>query len=469
MPLAPFLRPLGTALAGLTLLALAPLSARAGELRAAAASVPINPAPGTPLAGYYSPRGATAVLDDLHCKALVLEQDGTRVALVVCDLISLPRRTVLDARKLIEKQTGIPGAHVMISATHTHTGPVLVRDSARDRLDGGDSDLGRRYTESLPELIAKAVDQANRNLAPARVAAAVAQEGGLSFNRRFFMKDKTVSWNPRKLDPDVVRPAGPIDPDVAVLYFEAARARPVATYVNFAMHPDTVGGEAVSADYPGVLARLLGECKGAEMVTVFANGCCGNLNHRAIGWADRQQGPQEARRIGTVLAGAVCRTYPLLKPVAGGGLRAGSEVVKLPLAPVSKEDVARAQEVLKRVRDPKTTFLEKVKAYQVLDVAARDGKPWEVEVQVVALGDQVAWVSLPGEIFVELGLAIKKASPFPCTLIAELANGSVGYVPDRAAYAQGNYEVVSARCAEGSGEALVEAAVRLLKETAAGR
>jgi hypothetical protein len=131
------------------------------------------------------------------------------------------------------------------------------------------------------------------------------------------------------------------------------------------MHPDTVGGDGVSADYPGVLARLLAEYKGTEMVTVFANGCCGNLNHRNIQWAD---------------------------------------------------------------------------------------------------GDQVAWVSLPGEIFVELGLEIKQGSPFRHTQIAELANGSIGYIPDEPAYAQGNYEVVSARCAKGSGEMLVEAALRLLKE-----
>src|SRR5262249_51122137 len=158
-----------------------------------------------------------------------------------------------------EKQTGIPAGHVMISATHTHTGPVVTRGSARDRLDGGDNDLGRRYTEALPELIAKAVGQAHGKLAPARLAVAVGKEDGLSFNRRFVMKDGTVSWNPRKQDPDIVKPAGPIDPDVGVLYLEAPPARPVATYVNFAMHPDTVGGEAVSADYPGVLARLLAE------------------------------------------------------------------------------------------------------------------------------------------------------------------------------------------------------------------
>jgi neutral ceramidase len=83
---------------------------------------------------------------------------------------------------------------------------------------------------------------------------------------------------------------------------------------------------------------------------------------------------------------------------------------------------------------------------------------------VIALGNEIAWVSLPGEVFVELGLSIKKRSPFRQTLIAELANGSIGYIPDRRAYAEGNYEPVSARCAAGSGEMLVEAAVRLLKQ-----
>jgi hypothetical protein len=65
--------------------------------------------------------------------------------------------------------------------------------------------------------------------------------------------------------------------------------------------------------------------------------------------------------------------------------------------------------------------------------------------------------------------ATPKASPFRYTLIAELANGSIGHIPDRPAYAQGNHEVVSARCAAGSGEVLVEEALRLLKELAAAR
>src|SRR6185295_19412212 len=105
------------------------------------------------------------------------------------------------------------------------------------------------------------------------------------------------------------------------------------------------------------------------------------------------------------------------------------------------------------------------KAFQVLDVALRQREPLEVEVQVVSFGQQLALVSLPGEVFVELGLSIKQASPFTYTLIAELANGSIGYIPNKPAYLEGNYEVVSARCAAGAGELLVTAAVKLLNES----
>jgi hypothetical protein len=436
--------------------------ALAAELQVGAAAVVINPPEGTPLAGYYSQRGTKSVLDDIYSKAMVLQVGETKAALVVCDLISLPRYVVTEARRQIEASTGIPGAHVMLSATHTHTGPVLARESALDELVGATSDLGRRYTEKLPELIAKSVAEANKKLAPARASAAVGREDGISFNRRFHMKDGTVSWNPAKRHPGIVRPAGPIDPDVGVVYFDTPKNAAVATYVNFALHPDTVGGEGVSADYPGVLARALTGFRGSDMVTLFANGCCGNINHRDINWLDPQKGPHEAHRIGTLLASSVLRTTPHLKPILADALRVKSEIVPLPLAPITEADVAAAKDVVKRVKDPKTTFMEKVQAFKVLDVAARKGKPLEVEVQVIALGDQVAWVSLPGEIFVELGLAIKKASPVRHTLLAELANGSIGYIPDKTAYPQGNYEVVSARCAEGSGELLVAATLRLL-------
>jgi hypothetical protein len=104
-----------------------------------------------------------------------------------------------------------------------------------------------------------------------------------------------------------------------------------------------------------------------------------------------------------------------------------------------------------------------VEAFRILDIESRKHQPYEVEVQVITLGKELAWVSLPGEIFVQLGLAIKDGSPFKVTSVHELANGSIGYIPTRQAYPQGNYEVISARCEQGSGELLVDAALSQLR------
>ena len=438
--------------------------AHGGELRVGAASVVITPAVGTPMAGYYSERAAEGVDDDLHAKAIVFEQDGAKAAVVVCDLISMPRPVAEEARRLVQQSTGLPPERVMVSATHTHTGPVLPAGSSRDPSEEGAADTARRYVQSLPQLIAKSVADANAALRPARASLGVGREEHLSFNRRFFMTDGTVGWNPGKNNPRIVRPAGPIDPTVPVVYFETPDGKPIATYVNFAMHLDTTGGNRVSADYPHALAELLRALKGPEMVTVFSIGTAGDINHIDVGSAAPQQGLAEARRIGTILAGEVLKTYARLQPVKTSAPRARSEVVKLELAPISPADAERARKTAVKFGKDAPTFLERVEAYKVLDVAAREGKPIEAEVQVIALGDDLAFVALPGEIFVELGLAVKQGSPFRHTIIAELANGSVGYVPTRHAYAEGNYEPVSARCAAGSGEKIAETAVRLLKE-----
>ena len=433
----------------------------AGDLRVGASAVVITPPPGTPLAGYYGMRASAGVLDDIFAKALVFEQDGARAAIVVCDLISLPRHTVLDARALIEKQCGI--TDVLLAATHTHTAPVLARESSMDELVGATSDVCRDYTARLPALIAEAVAKAHAQLAPARAFAAKGRVENLAFNRRFWMDDGTVSWNPGKKNTGrILAPAGPHDPEIGILYFADAAEKAAACFVNYAMHPDTTGGLKISADYQGVVARRLGEMKSPAMLTLVANGTCGNLNHVNVWWPEPQTSPGEAVRLGNILAGAVSEAWPRLAEVKTESLRTRHELVKLALPEITEADRAAARETARHAKDAK--FMDQVQTFRVLDVLAREGRPWEVEVQVIALGDEVAFVSLPGEIFVELGLAIKAASPFKHTQIIELANGSIGYIPNRSAYAEGNYEVVSARCAAGSGEKLVDAAVRMLKE-----
>jgi hypothetical protein len=454
-------------LAALLTLALAP-ALHAAELTVGAAATDITPPRGCPMAGYYSVRGAEGTHDPLFAKALVLEKDGVKVALVALDLISTTRGLVDETRKLVEKETGIAGKNVMISATHSHTGPVLWDGSPRADVLGGSSQIAKDYMKELPAKIAEAVKKADAARKPARAAFAAGTEEGLAFNRRFHMEDGSVGWNPGKKNPKIVRPAGPTDPSVPVVFFETLdkTPRPLATYVNFAMHLDTVGGLYYSADYPFTLSRSLAAVKGDDAVTLFTTGTCGDINHINVESDKPQKGHGEAARIGTRLAAEVLRTFENLKPAADGPLRVSSAVIELPLAPVTPDDVAAAKLVIDDVqatKKPTPKFLDQVQAFKALDVSARLGKPLSVEVQVISLGDDLAWVSLPGEIFVDLGLQIKRGSPFKQTMIAELANGSIGYIPTRVAYSEGNYEVVSARCAAGSGEKLVDEALKQLR------
>ena len=448
------------------LLGLASITAHAGELKLGTAAVPINPPPGIGLAGYYHERSHEGVLDDIAVKATVLDDGQTHAALVVCDLISMPKWLVTEARKLVEERTGIPGSNVMIAATHTHTAPVLFRESSRDEIDGSAKAAAKNYSQTLPKLIAEAVAAAHEKRQPVRVSVAKEQETQLASNRRFWMRDGSVGWNPGKRNAQILRPAGPIDPEVGVFYAEtiAAKPAPVLTFVNYAMHPDTTGGTRISADYPGALSRTLAIYKGPDMLTLFANGTCGNINHLDVHWAGAQGSPQEATRLGTILAAAVFKAYPRLQPLTNpGALRVRSEVVKLPRPAFTPEQLEAARFDVRTAKDStRDGFMKLVRAHRVLDTAAAAGQTQEVEMQVITLGRDVAWVAWPGEIFVELGLSVKAGSPFAHTYNVELANGAIGYIPNKSAYPEGNYEVESARVAAGSGEMLVTSALRML-------
>jgi hypothetical protein len=442
-------------------------TARTADLRVGVARVDVTPPVGIPLAGYYHERGADGVLDPLFSKALVIEVERTRVALVTLDLISITRAVTDEARADIEKTTGIRADHVMVAATHAHTGPELAGRGRRSADLGAERSLSVEYTDSLPAMIAESVRLANERLEPAQLRAVTGRCADLTFNRRYFMRDGTVGWNPGKRNPNIVLPAGPDDPELGMLLVEkpnaAGPAQSVATLINFAMHADTTGGSKLSADWPGALSRVLAGYHGPGHIALVTIGASGNLNHLDTGWGWPQGTPSEPHRIGTVLGAAVFLAYKDLAPIAAGPLRARSAIVELALPDITPDQVEQARRTLAVTKDDRgANFMKQVRAYRALDVAGREGRPHRVEVQAIAVGKDLAWVSLPGEVFVELGLAVKKRSPFPHTHVVTLANENIGYIPDRRSYAEGNYEPESARCAAGSGERLVETAVALL-------
>jgi len=442
---------------------LAGTAARAAELHAGRAAVKITPPKGMPMAGYYHVRLNEGTHDELWSKAIVLDYEGTRAALVALDLVAIPEHFVAEARNLIESRTGIAGSRVMISATHSHTGP-----SMGSRLQGSDAKamkIAEEYHKALPGLIAESVEKAVADLQPATMSAGVGHEDSISFIRRFLMKDGSTGWNPGKLNPEIVEPLGEIDPAVPVVYLETPEHKPLATYVNFANHLDTVGGMEYSADYPYTLSKMLAQLQGSDAVTAFTIGTAGNINHIDVKSGTPQKGNGEAARIGTILAGEVLRTFRHLEAVEPGTIQGSRRVLPLETPAFTQADVKWAEGVVARYGKPGASpFYDQVKAFKVLELNERSGKPMDAEVQVITLGDQIAWVGLPGEIFVELGKELKIASPYPMTIIAELANGAVGYVPDRRAFPQGAYEVISSRVVAGSGEKMIDAAIDMLIE-----
>jgi len=447
-------------------------AAAAGDLQAGLAVVDITPPVPFRMCGYFNERLSTGIHDPLHAKAVVLRQGDRRLAMVFCDLVGISADISLRAREAAEKKTGIPKDNILIACTHTHTGP-LFRCALRDYFHeqaiakhGSDPYEKIDYPAFLADRFAEAVVRAHAALRPAALAAGVAKEPGLSFNRRYHMKDGSVVFNPGKLNPNIVRPAGPIDPDVGiVLVRDAANARPLASLTVFALHLDTMGGTLYSADFPYWLEQSLREEFDGSFISLFGNGTCGDINHINFMSAHAQPGGgAETKRIGQFLAARVKAEIPKLKPLQQPRLAARTETVLAPRQTYSPEEIAWAKASMDKIGTDKLSFLDQVKAYKIMDLQSRKGDLLPIFVQAFRISDDVALVALPGEVFVELGLAIKRASRFPVTMVVELAHDTPDYVPTRKAFAEGSYETVNSRIQPGGGEMAVEAAIRLLRQ-----
>jgi hypothetical protein len=453
----------GAFVAVLAALVSLPAPASAQPLRVGRAAVDLTPPPLVPLHVPQRPPFpvvlAEGVHDPLQAKAVVFESGGVKAAIVACDMTSIPVHLIVAAREHVGRICTVPPANVMITATHTHTTPIIRPRFARNGTAEQKKALDA-YLVRLPELIAESVKAAEANLTAAKLSAAMGEVKGVAFNRRFLMKDGTVVSNPAKgqdeLLVNVARAAGPTDHTLPVLYFANAQGKPLATMMNFAMHLDTTGGARFSADYPYQISKILADVKGPEMLTHFTIGAAGNINHYYLldpKRPHRTKGYDEAARIGTLIAAEVIRAYERLEPMAVASLKVSREVVRLRVL----EEKAPA---LAAQFGNKPAFHD-----GELMVTLVDGKhTFEAEVMVITLGDEVAFVGLPGEMFVELGLMIKQGSPYQYTFIDALANGAIGYVANRKAYREGSYGASpgTTRSDPGSGEALVDSALRQL-------
>jgi len=469
-----------------------PAPAAEAPLRAGVATADITPVGPYPMSGYYFERLSTGTKDPLQAKALVLRQGDTAAAIVCCDLIVIASDLTDVVRAAVERETGIPAGNVMLAATHTHTGPDYTKELFQfvtGRKPTGDAAAREPYVPRLIEGIVAAVKRADMTATEVRITAGNApQQTPVSFNRRFLMKDGSVrTW--AKVDtPGAIRPAGPIDPEIGIVRFDDADGKPRGLLSSFALHLDTVGGTEYSADFPFFIEREIRDTLGGGVVSLFGNGCCGNINHVDPTKAEAAK----TDMIGSSIGRSIVAGLPALLPVEAPHLQVRSAIVRVPLLDASPEQVAAAKKLLGEIKaGAKPDFLAHVDAYRRLiidnlrhDIDQEEALAWlgwgltkklagcgdtmPLEMQVITLGRDVAVVAFPGESFVEHGLAIKNASPFRTTLVVELANhGETIYVPTRAASVGGGYETTNTTVAPGAGELMVEKAVQLLREAAA--
>ena len=412
--------------------------------------VDITPDKPIGMAGYYFERISEGTHDPLCARAIVFSDGKSSAALVNVDLVGLDAAAVADIRAQIEERRGLPPERVMIAATHTHTGPLLADEP--------------EYLAWLKPRIADSVVAAMDDLAECQVRVGRAELRGVSFVRRYRMKDGSVRTNPGLLNPEVEAPLGDMDPELKTLRV-LRDGQPRAALVNFALHCDTVGGNLVSAGWPFYMGQAMRPEVGDAPVFMF-QGCSGDINHWNVFQGGHLKGFDEAERIGAIVGQAAREALAADQELAPGPVAASSRVVALAKPPVSDEEYAAARAAMAEAYDSDEDFvMARVIARKRVRVREWPAEAVDAEVQAVRVGG-AAFVGVPCELFNALGRGIKAASPLPHTWVCELANGCVGYVAAEHNHDEGGYETASSIVAPGAGEALRDAAVGLLNDLA---
>lgn len=389
------------------------------------AQVDITPEVGTLLAGSLAPRTSTGVSSPLNASALVVEAQGTRLAYIALDLVSLERGYGGDeAVALASQATGIPGSHICYSCSHTHTGPYTRKLQQQH--------INMEWKATLSEKIAEAVIQADANRVPAQMSRCRAFENRIQHNRRIRFKDgrHINTWLlGRHINSDLqaVCSAGPVDPEVGMLTFDDLDGNLIALLYHFTLHTNSDFGPEFSADYPAIVSERIRAEFGDQVVPLFMPGCCGDINPTF---------PRDHRTTGNLLADsmipAIKNRRHLDETITVG---ARKRLVRIPLRDLDLDQHERLEKC-GWTTEQNEYFLaaqEGLRAEGVTDL--------ETWIQAWHIGD-TAFMTLPGEVFVDWQVHTKQRSPFPWTFPVELSNDSLGYLITRDAWEGGGYEAL---------------------------
>lgn len=412
-------------------------------LKVGIAKVDITPPVGIALDGNARNKNSQGIHDKLYTRVLIFDSSSTIAVIVTLDLLGVYREFVHATRKLIEKQTGIKNDNILICCSHTHSGPSTL---------GLFCDIDESWLRELSRKIAGAVYMAQCSMKKAWIGVGKGKEETLGCNRRLRMIDGSIKMNWEDFNPgEIVGPAGPIDPEVGVIRIEDSHKDLLACLINFNCHPCALTGNnfLISADYPGYTTELIERIEGNEAIVLFTNGALGNID---VIDPQQRHGFGEARRMGFILAGEVLKVLEKTSVDSHDEVKLNicSEQLELPLRDIPKADLEKAKKLIKEFDRKEISLVdgasEEIFADEIirLDKIKEKKNKITIEIQIIAI-NKIILVGIPGEMFVELGLEIKKKSGFKHTFIVGLANDYVGYIPTKTAFGEGGYTIRTAR------------------------
>ncbi len=425
----------------------------------------ITPPLGTPISGYYEKRFAKGVLDELYVSAMALSDGEKKVLIIGADIIYLNIEQAAECRKIISEFCNIPIEAIYINASHTHTGPVI-----------GDGE----YKDFLAVQLRDAAAMALADLKPAKLATAEGKAEGISFVRRYRMKNGNVQTNPGVDNPEVDHALA--TPNETVKLVKVIREGGDDIYlVNFGTHADTIGGELISGDWPGfVVSTVEKSLDGVKCI--FLSAPQGDVNHinpfPTAG--DRNgleydtfdgvpRGYEHAKHMGRVVAGAVLQICGKAEVLPDAKISYAEKITKLPtfMENDKLEEARRIKALHEAGRDDEIPF-EKMELTTVVAEATRrvllENGPefFEYTLGAVSIGD-IVFFAVPGEMFTELGNRVCDESPYKTTLVCCLTNASGTYFPTRKAYDEGGYEARSSKLAPGYDDIMVKDIIELFE------
>lgn len=434
----------------------------------------INPPYDAPIVGYYEPRYTKGILDDIYVRAVALDDGANKAVIIALDLIELGQKYFDDLKECVNKATGVNRDAIFINCSHTHTGPLVGKDPASDKKSD------EAYDSFLISSVRDAAIYAIDDLKESTIETAEAQAKNISFIRRYRMKDGSVATNPGVNNKNIDHALG--KPNETVKLVKIIRENADDIFIlNFGTHPDTVGGEHISADYMGYACSII-EKTLPNTKCMFLQAPQGDVNHvnvnpskgeatiSAIDFDGVPRGIKYTEHMGRVIAGAVLSVCSITERVKADKISFKTKAVELPSNQENDrlEEAERIHKLYEAGRASELPYKEMALTTAVAEaeriIKLQNGpKAFTFTLSAISIGDMV-FAGIGGEPFVEVGNRICMKSPFEHTILCCLTSSAGTYIPTKESYDEGGYEVKSSVIKPGGDDIIVEGMTKLLNE-----